>query len=99
MPMQPSPMADTSRPLEPGVRVCTRTSPALVLVVGDVVAPGRLRPRVVRGDALGDGQVGHVVRGSGAVPVPLARRRADDVARPDLGNRAAPGLDASPALG
>src|SRR3954465_10102143 len=75
------------------------SGPALVLVVGDVVAPGRLRPRVVRGDALGDGQVGHVVLGGRAVPVPLARRRADDVARPDLGNRAAPGLDAPPALG
>jgi hypothetical protein len=58
-------------------RCCIRTSPALVLVVGDVLAPVRLRPPAAGG--LGDGQMGHEVVRRGAVPVPLAGRRANDL--------------------
>src|SRR5262249_34071572 len=80
----------------PPVQSALRSSAAAVLLVGDVLAPGRLRP-VVRG-TLGDGQVGHEVVPGGAVPVPLVRRGQDDLARADLGGLAATGLDEPPAL-
>ena len=71
-------------------------SAAAVFLVRDVLAPVRLWPVVRR--AFGDGQVGHEVIRGGAVPVPFVGRGQDDVAGADLGDLAAAGLDAPPAL-
>src|SRR4029453_10257050 len=68
-----------------------------VLVVGDVVAPVGLGAVVAGG--FGDGQVGHVVVGGGAVPVPGAGGRGDDVAGADVLDGGAAGLHEAPALG
>src|SRR3954447_18440152 len=62
-----------------------------VFVVGEVVAP--------HGVALGDGDVGHEVGGSAAVPVLLAAGDADDVAGPDRDERSPAGLDVADAFG
>ena len=43
--------------------------------------------------------MGHEVAGRGAVPVPLVRRRVDDVAGADLSDAAAAGLHETPAFG
>src|SRR4029453_10423826 len=61
--------------------------------VGDVVAPLGLRPLLSLAEAFGDGKVGHEVVGGGTVPVPLPRRGVDGVARSDLGDVGAAGLD------
>ena len=58
---------------------------AMVFGVGDVRSP-------VRG-ALGDGQVGHEVIGSGAVPVLFAVGREDDIAWAEFDDLLSAGLD------
>ncbi len=50
-------------------------------------------------EAFPHGDVGHEVVGGGAVPVPLAGRGVDGVARADLGDLAAAGLDQAAAFG
>src|SRR5258707_57628 len=73
-------------------------STVVVFVVGDVFSPVGFRS-LVSGDGFGDGQVAHKVVGRGAVPMPLAGRGVDDVARADLGAVTAAGLHESASLG
>src|ERR1700733_11287170 len=110
MPMQPSPIADTSSPLAPSVRrcivfpigwnVCVERGPAngwrLPALVLFVAA--LLHP--VHGlavESLVNGHVRHRGRWCGTVPVFLSRREPDHVAGLDLFNRAAPALGSSAA--
>ena len=69
-----------------------------VLLVGDVVAPGGLRPFGAFADSVPHGQVSHEVVGGGAVPVPLVGRRVDRLACADLDDVAAAGLDKADAV-
>src|SRR5215217_7172874 len=100
---EPSEISETSRSDEPSLRYLMTLLSALgggggrVLVVGDVVAPVGLGAVVAGG--FGDGEMGHVVVGGGAVPVPPIRGRGDDVAGADLLDGAAAGLDQALAFG
>src|SRR5438034_5789412 len=67
-----------------------------VLGVPDVFAPLALGPL---GWRLPDGQVGHELVRRRTVPVPLAGRRLDCVARPNLDDLAASRLDSAKAFG
>src|SRR5438132_12685945 len=67
-----------------------------VLGVRHLLAPVALR--ALR-RSLPDREMGHEVVGRGAVPVPLAGRSVDRVARADLQDLAAAGLNASQAFG
>src|SRR5208337_2412517 len=100
--MQPRPIAETSRLLFPSLRFCIaillvrdcvawRSTP--VLFVADLLHPvdGLAVERLLNGD------VGHCGGRGGAVPVLLARRNPDDVARPDLFDGTAPALRPSEA--
>ena len=86
MPMQPSPIAETSRSLFPSLRFCIRfllSRP--ILLVADLLHPfDRLAV-----ERLLDGDMGHGGGRRGAVPVLLARREDDDVAGANLLDRAA----------
>src|SRR5437899_6740958 len=99
--MQPKPMAETSSPLLPNVRLCMcgttprRFSPRLILVVADLFHPvHRLAIQLLL-----NGDVCHGRRWSRAVPVLLARRKPDHVARPNRLDRAAPSLRQAAAGG
>src|SRR3712207_283417 len=97
--MQPKPMAETSRPLFPSLRVCTllllrsRVGGPLpaVLLVADRLHPGDRRAVQL----LLDGDLAHGRGRRGAVPVLLARREPDHVTRADLPDR--PALALGPA--
>src|SRR5215211_2627441 len=100
---EPSEISETSRSEAPSLRYLMALLSALgggggrVLVVGDVVAPVGLGAAVAGG--FGDGQMGHVVVGGGAVPVPLVRGRGDDVSGADALDGAAAGLHQALAFG
>src|SRR3954453_23997621 len=70
-----------------------------VLGVGDLFAPLGLRAALALGEAVPDGQVGHEVVRSSAVPVPLSRRAPHGVSGPDDDDVAAAGLGQADALG
>src|SRR5215216_4871682 len=100
---EPSEISETSRSEEPSLRYLMMLPSALgggrgwVLVVGDVLTPVGLGSLVAGG--FGDGQMGHEVVGCGAMPVPLVRRRGDQVTGADLLDGAAAGLHQPPAVG
>ena len=105
MPMHPKPMTPTSGPVLPNVVVrmlfslsvtCVGRGLSVVFLIGDEDAPLGLRAMGLA-EAFPHGDVGHEVVGGGAVPVPLAGRGVDGVARADLGDLAAAGLDQSAA--
>src|SRR4029079_8614829 len=93
--MQPKPMAETSSLLFPSLRFCiffsfdaTCGSSGLVLLVAHVLHPiDRLAV-----ERLLDGDMRHRRRGRRAVPMFLAGRKPDDVARPDFLHRTVPAL-------
>src|SRR5215204_1904322 len=104
---EPSEISETSRSEEPSLRYLMMLLSVLlsafgggsgcVLVVGDVLAPVGLGPVVAGG--FGDREVGHEAVGSGAVPVPLAGRRRNDVTGADLLDGAPAGLHEALAFG
>src|SRR5262245_42324360 len=59
-----------------------------ILLVGDVLEPDDM----LAVERFLEGNVNHLAVRSGAVPVLLVRREPHRVARPDLADRAAPGL-------
>jgi hypothetical protein len=74
------------------------SGPGLIFGIGDQVAPLGFRSLAFAG-AFPHGEVGHEMIRGGAVPVPLARRRVDGIAGPDLGDLAAAGPDQPDSLG
>src|SRR5271170_3433912 len=101
MPMQPSPKADTSKPLFPNLRFCifcscfklnVGRSPLArsrqVLLVGDLFQPvdGYAVQRFLNGD------MGHRGCRARAMPMFLAGRKPDDIPRPDFLDGAAKAL-------
>src|SRR6266704_3823342 len=97
IPMQPRPMAETSRLPLPSLRFCIFRTPVfrlmvgarrLVLVVANLFHPVGA-PAV---ELFDDGDVRHGRGGRGAVPMLLAGRNPDHVARPYFFQRTAPAL-------
>src|SRR5579863_1121879 len=89
MPMQPSPIADTSGPFFPSLRVFIykllcgppkRMRSALVLILAHLLHPvGAFAVKLFN-----DSDVRHGRRGGGAMPLSLARWKPDHVAQPNF---------------